>query len=323
MSDSHPIKRRTKFIRELGELAILIQLAKKEEGSHAYELFEDIKEVIFPHQIQQLKDYNVVRKGLSRLITKYPADKIENESDFQKFQKDWEKFRTECSDTPMVNFLLSQMSDAIQLQGVKSLKPLLEMFSTLNKKMEGLAEHLSLKSSIWSNVTNIYPVLASIEKDGLIIGDEIKVDARYRKVYRITDSGYQHLRNSIFDILNIFTFILPSASEKLDPTLFSRFMPRPPSVFRGTQWEELFPKISYDENRLSFLFESDDVPSVFEPWILFMSILIIQNQTGIISRAISKTGASTEGSIHKQFLLRRFRKIQATISAAIQALEEE
>ena len=198
----------------------------------------------------------------------------------------------------------------------KTLDSTVLILKSLKTRFEGMTSRLDRESSVWNNVSNIYPVLKSLEKDGLInVLEEKTIQGRNRKIYGLTEVGEDHLRESLFAIFGFLTFIIPSKGEKLDTKIFS------PLKMSLKEQIPLEDNIDLSIDHFKEIMESTGIPIFFEPWLLFMSLIIIRNPQ-FIKTMISKSQTVTEKMIRKTILYTQLRNVQEAVSSALEIMDQ-
>ncbi len=192
-----------RFIRKLGELAILIHLAKSPEGSHAYELRFKASEIIFERRkvgaefLQQILDILLELKKIhSKKKTAIPVDINKNKETIGILDQ----------------FPLLKYNIRIQkfISGKNQITPadidyLDEMIEVLRDMMKQVQD----STEIWSNSTSIYPAIESLEKNGLIELDrEDPEGGRLKKIYKITKLGKESLEKVMHLLIDILSFVI-------------------------------------------------------------------------------------------------------------------
>jgi len=192
-----------RFIRRLGEIAILLHLAKSPEGSHAYEMRSKASEIMFERrkkgkeflqvQIDQIKD-------LKALLT-------QSKSDEQALRKGREVIHAKLREFPILshNLRIQKMLDTKHEIDTDDIVYLDE----LEESLEDAIKETKEQAVIWSNISGIYPAIETLEKNGLIILDREDLDGgRLKKIYKITELGEESLFRVLGSLMDISGFVM-------------------------------------------------------------------------------------------------------------------
>lgn len=213
-----------RFIRRLGEVAILLHLAKSPDGSHAYEMRSKASEILFEKRNRGatfLQNYLDILSEMKELFSQFEA----NSSVFEASRKN---LREKIDDCPILKYnrrfkqMFSENNEITK-----------EDFDYLDEIIEALEESIkSMKetSVIWSNISGIYPTIESLEKNGLI--EFVRKDSegdRLKKIYSITEIGRESLSRVMVSLMDISSFIFESERENIfhgtEGILSSRLLP--------------------------------------------------------------------------------------------------
>ncbi len=213
-----------RFIRRLGEVAILLHLAKSPDGSHAYEMRSKASEILFEKRNRGatfLQNHLDILSEMKKLFSQFEA----NSSVFEASRKN---LREKIDDCPILKYNLrfkQMFSENYEITK--------EDFDYLDKIIEALEESIkSMKetSVIWSNISGIYPTIESLEKNGLI--EFVRKDSegdRLKKIYSITEIGRESLSRVMVSLMDISSFIFESERENIfhgtEGILSSRLLP--------------------------------------------------------------------------------------------------
>lgn len=197
----------TKWGKRLGELAILLYLSRKKEGAHAYELRTKVEEMIFSYRKQREK---VVEHfiGLLEEVQELQHLKGENYSRvlFDLKQK-----------LELYPFLLRNKYVRALVKGDEGIsrEECFRYFSELLDLLQNALEKMRSTSLLWSSISGIYPIISSLEKDGLVVLDRTEAhEGRLRKIYTITDIGREALQRATRSLLEITVFMFQMGREQ-------------------------------------------------------------------------------------------------------------
>jgi len=219
-----------KLARELGTLAILIQLEKQldkrkllefelrnendvkkkeklektindtPEGIHTYDLLKKVENTVFSRK----NKFSGIIELIGKIIKAYSTDPTSD--------KELSVQKKELQEEINSNFLIKYNSQVQALlnsskQGKteKPLKDLQDLENTLKKEID----KISNESSIWNSISGIYPVMNQLEEKGLIEVIEVPTTGRLKKIYGITPLGREHLQKSFSMIRELTNFFKP------------------------------------------------------------------------------------------------------------------
>ncbi len=192
-----------RFIRKLGEIAILIHLAKSPDGSHAYELRFKASEIFFERRKVGNEMLQQFLEILLRLKEIHSGEKTEirnNTSESKEISEMLNQFPILKYNSRIQIFF----SDEKQITQA-DIDYLSELIEILNDMMQEMQE----STEIWSNSTSIYPAIESLEKNGLIKLDrEDPEGGRLKKIYKITDLGEESLERVMLLLIDILSFVI-------------------------------------------------------------------------------------------------------------------
>ncbi|MCE7743117.1 MAG: PadR family transcriptional regulator [Candidatus Heimdallarchaeota archaeon] len=198
-----------RFIRRLGEIAILLHLAKSPEGSHAYEMRSKASEIIFERRKKgadflqlrleilselgeflskpkkEISFYNQQRKEIIDKLDQYPIFK--HNSKIQKFIS--EDYQITPSDIEYIDEMKNALAESIK--------------ETRDQAV------------IWSNISGIYPAIETLEKSGLIKLDrEDPEGGRLKRIFTITELGKESLFRVMSFLLDMSSFIMETEGRQ-------------------------------------------------------------------------------------------------------------
>ncbi|MBY9000138.1 MAG: PadR family transcriptional regulator [Candidatus Heimdallarchaeota archaeon] len=192
-----------RFIRKLGEIAILIHLTKSPEGSYAYELRFKASEIIFERRkvgsefLQQFLDILLnIKKIHSETKTEIPDNINKKKEIFGKL----DQFPILKFNVRIQKFIMDDSK--ITPADIDYLNEIIDALKDMKKEVQDSTE-------IWSNSTSIYPAIESLEKNGLIELDrEDPKGGRLKKIYKITKLGKESLENVMVLLIDILSYVI-------------------------------------------------------------------------------------------------------------------
>ncbi|MHA1203191.1 MAG: PadR family transcriptional regulator [Candidatus Heimdallarchaeaceae archaeon] len=195
-----------RFIRKLGEIAILIHLAKSSEGSHAYELRFKASEIIFERRkvgAEFLQQFLEILLNLKNIHSETKTEILDNKNKvifgmldqfpILKYNDRIQKFISEDNE--------------INSADIDYIDELIDILKDMQKEMQESTE-------IWSNSTSIYPAIESLEKNGLIEFDrEDSEGGRLKKIYKITKLGSESLEKVMTLLIDILSSVIETEGK--------------------------------------------------------------------------------------------------------------
>ncbi len=213
-----------RFVRRLGEVAILLHLAKSPDGSHAYEMRSKASEILFEKRNRGavfLQSHLDILNEMKKLFSQFKT----NSSVFEANRKNLREKIDEC---PIFkhNLRFKQMLSEDYEINQEDLSYIDEIIDAL----EGSIKNMKETSVIWSNISGIYPTIESLEKNGLIkFVREDSEGGRLKKIYSITEIGRESLSRVMLSLMDISSFIFESEKENIfhrtEGILSSRLLP--------------------------------------------------------------------------------------------------
>ena len=213
-----------RFVRRLGEVAILLHLAKSPDGSHAYEMRSKASEILFEKRNRGavfLQSHLDILNEMKKLFSQFKT----NSSVFEANRKNLREKIDEC---PIFkhNLRFKQMLSEDYEINQEDLSYIDEIIDAL----EGSIKNMKETSVIWSNISGIYPTIESLEKNGLIkFVREDSEGGRLKKIYSITEIGRESLSRVMSSLMDISSFIFESEKENIfhgtEGILSSRLLP--------------------------------------------------------------------------------------------------
>ncbi|MHA1198468.1 MAG: PadR family transcriptional regulator [Candidatus Heimdallarchaeaceae archaeon] len=192
-----------KLARRLGEIAILLHLARHPEGDHAYEIRSKASDILF---MQKRKSIDFVNNLLKIIDELYAFATVANigTSEYEDRKKKLEESFDEC---PIFKFN-PHFNKILTKDATTDIREDLKYLEEITKSIEETREEVDISSTIWTNVSGIYPAIDSLEKNGLIqlLKEDIE-GGRLKKIYGITELGTKALNRSTLSLMDITSFI--------------------------------------------------------------------------------------------------------------------
>ncbi len=215
-----------KLARKLGEIAILIHLARSPDGSHAYEIRSKASDILFENRrkgVDFIHNHLSVLHDLDKLSTTVDKESTEYEAKKNSIENDIEN----CSIfkyNPHIQNLLTRKNKARINKDIEYLTEIIE-------ELELTAQEIKKTTTIWSNISGIYPTIESLEKNGLI--KYVRKDSdgdRIKKIYEITDVGRVTLSKALMSLIDLTGFVFHVEEKhfmvkkgKKQPMIFNPF----------------------------------------------------------------------------------------------------
>ncbi len=200
-----------KLARKLGEVAILLHLSRSPEGSHAYEMRPKVSEILFNKQ----------KKGLEFLKHHYDAlcffkDFVANyEPDSEDYDFKHRKVAESIEEHPIFKFN-PHIQNLLHRKNIEKLEKDLEYLNDILKSFEKTIKDMKGHTTVWSNISGIYPAIDSLENSNLIkFSREDSEGGRLKKIYEITDLGRKTLTRVILSIVDLTGFIFSLDNQLL------------------------------------------------------------------------------------------------------------
>jgi DNA-binding PadR family transcriptional regulator len=231
-----------KLARRLGEIAILLHLARHPEGDHAYEIRSKASNILF---MQKRKGIDFVN-NLLQITNELHAFATETNIGTSEYDDRKEKLRESLENCPIFKFN-PHFNRIFTKDSITDIDVDLKYLEEITKSLKETREEVDVSSTIWSNVSGIYPAIDSLEKNGLIqlLKEDIE-GGRLKKIYGITELGTKALNRSILSLIDISSFIfhieMHNVIEEGDKTKFECLNP----------FRDLFRKLAHEippENR--------------------------------------------------------------------------
>ena len=226
-----------KLVRKLGEIAILIHLTRSPEGSHAYEIRSKASEILFEKRHKGLKflqNHFDILTDLRNLKTKYEF----NSSEYKELEESLLKSIEDCpifKHNLRFRKILEQENSEVSKKDMQFLEEIILAIEETISEMKNI-------TTIWSNISGIYPAIESLEKNSMIefVKEEKTEEGRLKKIYVITDLGKQTLTRIMASLMDITSFMFESEGEHAffgkGGFLSARFLP----------FRKLFHKLTED-----------------------------------------------------------------------------
>ncbi|MEE9411359.1 MAG: PadR family transcriptional regulator [Candidatus Heimdallarchaeota archaeon] len=197
-----------RFIRKLGEIAILLHLAKTPEGSHAYELRSQASEILFERRkigSELLQEVLEILQNLEKIHSESNKDTIDDTNKYKEILVKLDHYPLLKYNVKIQKFL--HKNNQITSEDTQYLEDIIDALNDLSKEMHDSTE-------IWSNITSIYPAIESLEKNGLIKLDrEDPEGGRLKKIYKITKLGRESVERVMFLLMDILSFVLETEGK--------------------------------------------------------------------------------------------------------------
>ncbi|MFW9995093.1 MAG: PadR family transcriptional regulator [Candidatus Odinarchaeota archaeon] len=184
-----------RLARELGIIAILLQLERTPTGIHTYDLLKKAENTVFSRKEWVTKTIELIDEIIKRHGSGTTVQK------------------EELLELVSSNFLIRYNRDILALLDAARADLIDEHISALRKlktELDMVAESFDEELVIWNNISGIYPVMNNLEKSGLV--EIIKEDTetgRLKKIYGITPLGRRHLQTSFSMVRELTEFFRP------------------------------------------------------------------------------------------------------------------
>ncbi len=213
-----------RFVRRLGEVAILLHLARSPEGSHAYEMRQKASEILF----EKRNTGKVFLQKHLDLLNEFKKLSSQTDVDSAIVKKMKNEVSDRIDDYPIFkyNLRIQHMLTEKYNFTKKDIEYIDDLIDALDEAVKDMKE----TSVIWSNISGIYPTIDSLEKNGLIeLARKDSKGDRLKKIYTITELGRESLSRVLMSLMDISSFILDSelkpALHKPDGILSPRLIP--------------------------------------------------------------------------------------------------
>ncbi|MFW9852445.1 MAG: PadR family transcriptional regulator [Candidatus Thorarchaeota archaeon] len=200
-----------KLARKLGEIAILLHLARSSEGSHAYEIRSKASDILFEKRrkgMEFTQNHLDILKELRDFATQYTPN-----SDNYEMKKNSVKDTLEKCPIFKYN---PHFNNLLQRDNPDSFSKDLEYLEQIKEAFESTLDDMKSMSTIWSNISGIYPAIESLEKNELI--QHIRDDSeggRLKKIYQITDDGRKTLARVLISLADLTSFAFHPEDKEL------------------------------------------------------------------------------------------------------------
>ena len=192
-----------KLARRLGEIAILLHLARTKEGDYAYDIRSKASDILFK---QKRKSLEFIENHLHVLLDLRDLYKTNEEGSTSYKSK-----KTEIENSIMKHpiFMYNpRLSNILKNDDSDTIKQDLQYLDSVIMDFENTKKDIEISSTIWSNISGIYPAIDSLEKTGLILLKEESTESgRLKKIYCITKLGRKVLDRSLISMIDITSFI--------------------------------------------------------------------------------------------------------------------
>jgi len=314
-----------KHVRKLGEIAILIHLARSPEGSHAYEIRSKASEILFEKRhkgIMFLQNHLEILKDLKSLKTKHDF----NTSEYKDLLKSLMKSIEDCpifKHNLRFQKLLEQDNAEVTEEDMQFLE------ETIRTIEESIAEMKDV-TTIWSNISGIYPAIETLEKNSMIefVKEEKTEEGRLKKIYVITELGKQSLGRIMASLMDITSFMFEAEGRHAfygkGGFLSSRFLP----------FRKLFHKLSEDispEARKKIIDMKGKHPEghhgrpfvnmMMEQGIAMPRIHVLINHPEMIKKHLENLESDEERKMVKTYLKTRMEERRKHLAKIIEELD--
>ncbi len=209
--ESEATKFEEKLARKLGEVAILLHLSRFPDGSHAYEMRSKVSEILFNKQKKGLEFLQYHYDALclfKNFIENYEPDSEDYDYKHQKVVESIEKHPI-FKFNPHIQNLLHRKNIEKTEEDFEHLNDMLNSFEKTIKDMKG-------HTTVWSNISGIYPAIDSLENSSLIkLSREDSEGGRLKKIYEITELGRRTVTRVILSIVDLTGFIFSLDNQLL------------------------------------------------------------------------------------------------------------
>jgi DNA-binding PadR family transcriptional regulator len=205
-----------------------------------------------------------------------------------------------------------------------NIKKDLVYLSEITKDLEKSVKEIKSMTTIWSNISGIYPAIESLEKSNLIeyIKDD-KEGGRLKKIYQITDLGRHTLARILLNIIDITGFVF-HVDDK-------HFMPRKQrKALLFNPFREVFSRLADDiptEKRKYLLHhkgkqhERPFSRMFMEHGLPLPNIRIFLRHPTLIREHLEKIESEEERELAKEHLKMQLAERRESINRLLQELE--
>ena len=200
-----------KLARKLGEIAILLHLARSLEGSHAYEIRSKASDILFEKRrrgMEFTQNHLDILNELKDFATNYTPDT-------DNYQIKRKSVKIAIEKCPIFNYN-PHLINLVKKENPDSFSKDLKYLDQIKKELESTLVDMKRMSTIWSNISGIYPAIESLEKNELIehVRDDLE-GGRLKKIYKITDYGRKTLARVLISLADITSFVFHPEDKKL------------------------------------------------------------------------------------------------------------
>jgi len=320
MDDSVISKYEEKLARKLGEIAILIHLARSPDGSHAYEMRSKASDILFEKRrkgMEFIHDHLKMLHDLRQLIARSDADSDEYKTRKKQIEEDMNKCPI-FKYNPHIQNLINRANEAAISKDIEYINEVIE-------DLEHTVHEIKETSTIWSNISGIYPAIESLEKSGLI--KFIKEDSeggRLKKIYEITDVGRITLSRVMISLVDLTGFIFHVDEkhfmikrEKKQPLIINPF---------GKVFRKLVEDIPPDKRKKIMLHRGKHHGRPFarmfmEHGLPLPSIRFLIRHPKMIKEHLDKIESEEERNLAKEFLKTKLTERKEEIEKMLMELE--
>lgn len=209
--ESAATKFEEKLARKLGGVAILLHLSRSPEGSHAYEMRSKVSEILFNKQ----------KKGLEFLQYHYDVlcffkdFIVNNEPDSEDHDFKYLKVTESIEEHPIFKFN-PHIQNLLHRTNIEKLEEDFEYLNDILNSFEKTIKDIKGHTTVWSNISGIYPAIDSLENSSLIkFSREDSEGGRLKKIYEITELGRKTLTRVLLSIVDLTGFIFSLDNQLL------------------------------------------------------------------------------------------------------------
>ena len=309
-----------RLARKLGEVAILLHLARSSEGSHAYEIRSKASDILFEKRrrgMEFTQNHLDTLTELHNLATKF---QIETE-DFSEKKKSLKEAFEKCPlfklNPHLVNLLNREHPNTFA-KDLKYLEKIKEDLETTLVEMKSL-------STIWSNISGIYPAIESLEKNNLIqyIRDDSE-GGRLKKIYQITDLGRKTLARALISLVDLTSFAFHPEDKKI------LLIQKKDSSILLNPFRDVFRKLVEDiplEQRKKIIHHKEGRPKgrfarmFMEHGLPLPSFRFLIRHPDLIEDHLKQIKSEEERKIAKEFIKTKLRERKEEINDILKELD--
>ena len=308
-----------KLARKIGEIAILIHLARSPEGSHAYEMRSKASDILYEKRRQSLEFIHDHLKTLSKLKQFVNKEKIETED----YEIEGKSIQTKIEKCPIFK-LNPRIKNLLTREKEEDFKKDIDYLSNIIKILEESYHEIKSMTTIWPNISGIYPAIESLERSSLIeYTKEVKEGGRLKKIYKITDLGRSTLARILINIIDITGFVF-----HVDDRHFMPRRQRKESLFFNP-FGEVFRKLAEDippEHRKDLLMHDAKHHSrpfsrmFMEHGLPIPSFRVFLRHPNLVKEHLAKIDSEEEKKLAKEYLKIKLNERKKDIEKLLEEL---